>query len=139
MVSDCIAHYWGTVSDSCSCIFLKKVDEIFLGVLVCIPFIISFIYYLMSVFEKSKSRSQTAYAGITGIIISFAAIASLSFLPIGPLYFGDNGSFRNPFGYPWFHYIQKNFCLWYSLHKCSLLYFHFIRIRHAFFSRTGRC
>lgn len=62
--------------------FSKKVDEIFLGVLVCIPFIITFIYYLMSVFEKSKSRSQTAYAGITGIIISFAAIASLSFLPI---------------------------------------------------------
>lgn len=63
--------------------FSKKVDEIFLGVLVCIPFIITFIYYLMSVFEKSKSRSETAYAGITGVIISFAAIASLSFLPIG--------------------------------------------------------
>lgn len=63
--------------------FSKKVDEIFLGVLVCIPFIITFIYYLMSVFEKSKSRSQTAYAGITGIIISFAAFASFSFLPIG--------------------------------------------------------
>lgn len=63
--------------------FSKKVDEIFLGVLVCIPFIITFIYYLMSIFEKNKSRSETAYAGITGIIISFAAIASLSFLPIG--------------------------------------------------------
>lgn len=63
--------------------FSKKVDEIFLGVLVCIPFIITFIYYLMSIFEKNKSRSQTAYAGITGIIISFAAIASFSFLPIG--------------------------------------------------------
>lgn len=63
--------------------FSKKVDEIFLGVLVCIPFIITFIYYLMSVFEKNKSRSQTAYAGITGVIISFAAIASFSFLSIG--------------------------------------------------------
>lgn len=63
--------------------FSKKINEIFLGVLVCIPFIITFIYYLMSVFEKNKSRSQTAYAGITGIIISFAAIASFSFLPIG--------------------------------------------------------
>ena len=63
--------------------FSKKVDEIFLGVLVCIPFIITFIYYLMSVFEKSKSRSQTVYAGITGIIISFAAIALFAFLPIG--------------------------------------------------------
>lgn len=63
--------------------FSKKINEIFLGVLVCIPFIITFIYYLMSIFEKSKSRSQTVYAGITGVIISFAAIASFSFLWIG--------------------------------------------------------
>lgn len=63
--------------------FSEKVDEIFLGVLVCVPSIITFIYYLMSVFEKNKSRSQTAYAGITGIIISSAAFASFSFLPIG--------------------------------------------------------
>lgn len=35
--------------------FSKKVDEIFLGVLVCTPFIITFIYYLMSIFEKIKA------------------------------------------------------------------------------------
>lgn len=63
--------------------FSEKINEIFVGVLVCVPSIITFIYYLMSVFEKSKSRSQTVYAGITGIIISFAAIALFSFLPIG--------------------------------------------------------
>ncbi len=63
--------------------FSEEINEIFVGVLVCVPSIITFIYYLMSVFEKSKSRSQTVYAGITGIIISFAAIALFSFLPIG--------------------------------------------------------
>lgn len=63
--------------------FSKKINEIFLGVLVLIPFIITFIYALMSLFEKSKNRSQIIYAGITGIVISFAAIASFSFLQIG--------------------------------------------------------
>lgn len=117
--------------------FSKKVDEIFLGVLVCIPFIISFIYYLMSVFEKSKSRSQTAYAGITGIIISFAAIASLSFLPIG-LYIlvimGVLGILLAIHGF-----ITSKRTSAYGILCINAVYFAFIRIRHAFFSRTRGC
>lgn len=59
------------------------INKMLTCILVFAPFIITFIYSLLSFFEKSKSRSQTVYAGITGIIISFAAIASFSLLPIG--------------------------------------------------------
>lgn len=59
------------------------INRMLTGILVFTPFIITFIYSLLSFFEKSKSRSQTVYAGITGVIISFAAIASFSFLWIG--------------------------------------------------------
>ncbi len=51
-------------------------------ILTCAPFIISFIYSLISVFEKSRSNSKTLIAGITGAVISFAAVAALSFWPL---------------------------------------------------------
>lgn len=50
------------------------INRMLTGILVFTPFIITFIYSLLSFFEKSKDRSKTLILGIIVLIISFGGI-----------------------------------------------------------------
>lgn len=50
------------------------INSMLTGILVFTPFIITFIYSLLSFFQKSKDRSKTLILGIIVLIISFGGI-----------------------------------------------------------------